>query len=156
MSETWWGIFFRKWPKTRIFTYFGVQSGPKIGPLRPIFQYLQWACEAIMMWNQWKLFEKVTKVQNFDILWGPKWPKNWAFEAHIVHISESCSNDHKKARLMWIQGKLFNKIVENLNIFWLIWRSKMAKKFGPLGPIFYTPTKVAKTSKIVIFYVFCN
>ena len=109
--------YLRKWPKTRIFTYFVIWSGPKIGPLRPIFSshlkllamsmrsntdmkrmriftyfwakmapklghcvpysthgwmYLQWACEAVLMWNH---FEKVTEVQNFYLLSGPKWPK---------------------------------------------------------------------------------
>ena len=31
------GKFLRKWPKTGILTSLGAQSGPKIGPLRPIF-----------------------------------------------------------------------------------------------------------------------
>ena len=50
---------------------------------------LQWSCEAILMWKQWKLVEKVTQVQNFDLLWGPKWPKKCTLEARIVHISKS-------------------------------------------------------------------
>ena len=28
--------FLRKWPNTRIFTYFGAQNGPEIGSMRPI------------------------------------------------------------------------------------------------------------------------
>ena len=54
-----------------------------------------------------------TKVQNFDLRWGPKWPKNWNFEAHIVHISESSSE--LQVRPVWTQRKIFNKIVKNLN-----------------------------------------
>ena len=168
MRNQW--IIFRKLPATGIFTYFGAQSGPKIGPLRPIFsthlkvlamsmwsntdakpvktfwendqrpefllilgpkmapklglwgpyfthhwKYLQWVCEAILMWNHRKLFEKVTKVQNFDLLWGPKWPTNWAFEAHVVHISESNSIEHTKQDWCEFRGKHFIIIVENLN-----------------------------------------
>ena len=91
----------RKWPKTGIFCNFGAQSGPKIGPLRTIFstQYLQWTrwtLEAKLMWNQWKHFEKVTKYQTFDLIWGPKRPRNWAFEAHNFHISASSFNGHIK------------------------------------------------------------
>ena len=36
----------------------------KLGPYSAQrWKYLQWACEAILMWNQWNLFEKVTEVQ---------------------------------------------------------------------------------------------
>ena len=76
----------RKWPKTWILTYFGSQ---KWSPNR--------ASEAHT--PQTKLFQKVTKVQNFDLLLGPKWP-------------ETSSNE---ARLMWTKRKLFNKIIETLN-----------------------------------------
>ena len=30
--------------------------------------------------------------------------------------------------------------------FWLIWRPKMATNLSVLGPVFYTPTKVAPAS----------
>ena len=30
----------------------------------------------ILMWNQWKLFEKTGKDRNFDLFWAPKWSKN--------------------------------------------------------------------------------
>ena len=64
--------FLRKWPNTRILTYFGAQNGQEIGR---------------------------------------------AFEAHIVHISESNSNASSyKARLVWIKTKLFNKIFKNLDL----------------------------------------
>ena len=73
------------------------KMSPKLGPRGPYsthrWKYLQWACESILMWSP---FEKLTKVQNFDLLWCPKWPKNGAFEALIVHISESSPNEHIK------------------------------------------------------------
>ena len=71
---------------------YGAQSGLQIEPLRPIFStFLTIICKRARMW---KLFEKVTKHQNVDLLWGPKWPRNWAFEAHIIRISERSSNEH--------------------------------------------------------------
>ena len=48
------------------------------------------------MQNQWKIFEKMTKDWNFDLFGGPKWPKNWASEAHILHTSKSTYNEHVK------------------------------------------------------------
>ena len=50
--------------------------GPKVaqklglwGPYSPhIKKYSQWSCEAILMWNQWKPFEKVTEHQNYYLL----------------------------------------------------------------------------------------
>ena len=38
----------------------------------------------------------MTKDRNFDLFGGPKWPKNWASEAHILHTSESNWNEHVK------------------------------------------------------------
>ena len=84
--------------------------GPKSlwGPYSPhILKYLQWACEAILKWNQWKRFEKVIKDKNFDLLWGPKWLRNWAFETHIVHLSESSSNRHIEQDWCESRGKFF-------------------------------------------------
>ena len=31
-------------------------------------KYLQWACETILMWSNWKLFENVAKHQKFYLL----------------------------------------------------------------------------------------
>ena len=146
--------------------YLGAQNDPEIGPLGPIFNTpLKLTCTPRLMWNQWKFFEKMTKDRNFDLFGGPKWPRNWASEVHILHTYKSTWNEHVKqyccetsenflrkwpntdlsyfgaqngpeigplrgtyftrlwqqlqcaykARLMWIQGKLFNKIFENLN-----------------------------------------
>ena len=51
----------------------------------------------------------MTKHQNFDLLWGPKWPRNWALEAHIVHICESSSNDHNKQDWCKSRGNFLTK-----------------------------------------------
>ena len=48
------------------------------------------------VWNQWKLFEKITKDLNLDLFLGPKWSQNWASAAHIPHIAESTCNEHVK------------------------------------------------------------
>ena len=47
-----------------------------------------------MMWNQWKIFEKMTEDLNCDLFCGPKWPGNWASGANIQHTSKSSSNWH--------------------------------------------------------------
>ena len=47
-----------------------------------------------MMWNKWKIFEKMTEDLNYDKFWGPKWPENWASEANIQHTSKSNANWH--------------------------------------------------------------
>ena len=93
------GKVLRKWPKTMIWLILGtkVASGPKIGPLRPIFSTHLKSSFKEHVKPYWceigeNFFEKVTKDQHFDWLWGPKWPKNWTFETHIVHNSDSCSN----------------------------------------------------------------
>ena len=128
----------------------------------------------------------MTKDYNSYLLWGPKWPKNWpseahilltskstcneyvkqywcatnkpflikwpntriltyigaqnwVFEAHIVHISESSSNEHIKQDWCESRGNLLTKY----SITWILTHleAQMAQQFGPLGPIFYTPTK---------------
>ena len=83
----------RKWPKNWILTYLGYQNGPKLGFWGPYsthrWKYWQWTFEAILMWNQRKLFMKVTKVQNFDlpVLWGPKWPQKMGlWSPYCTHL----------------------------------------------------------------------
>ena len=64
----------RKWPNTRILSYFGAQNGPEIGPIlyaspnEPIQQ--DW-CE-----SRGIFFNKTFDYLNFDSLGGPKCPKN--------------------------------------------------------------------------------
>ena len=50
----------------------------------------------------------------FWLIWGPKY---WAFDDHIVHISESSSNEHIKLDVN-AEEFFFNKIVKNLNFDW--------------------------------------
>ena len=136
--------FLRKWPKTGMLTYLGAQSGPKIGPLRPIF-YTHLKVLGMSMWSNTvvkpvKTFEKETKHQKFFLLWGPKWPRNWAFEAHILHISESSSNVHIKQD--WCESRPnFSTKYSKAWIFTLL----EAQNLG-LWCLFYTPTKVAPMS----------
>ena len=81
------GQFLRKWPKTGILTYLGAQSGPKTGPLRPIFStYIK--VLGMSMWSNTvvKVFLKVTKHQKFVLLWGPKWPEIGPLR-HIFYTS---------------------------------------------------------------------
>ena len=66
----------------------GPQNDSEIGPLRPIFNTpLKVAQIDMLTTNQWKMFENITKDRNYDLFWDPKWPKNWASEVHILHIS---------------------------------------------------------------------
>ena len=44
-----------------------------------------------------------------DLLWSPKWPRNWAFEAHIVYISESSRHEHIKQDWCRESRAKFNK-----------------------------------------------
>ena len=37
-----------------------------------VLKYLQWAFEAMLMWNQWKHFAEMPKDQNFDLFGGQK------------------------------------------------------------------------------------
>ena len=81
------------------FTYLGVRSGPNIRPLRHILS-THLKVLAMSMWTDVKpmktFLRKWPKTSIFTLLLGPKRPRNWAFEAHIVHISESSSNENIK------------------------------------------------------------
>ena len=132
----------RKWPMTGILIYFGTQHGPKIGPMRPIIHtppevatMSMW--KKILMWNQWKSFEKMTNDRNFGPIWGPF---NWASEAHIVHISESSYNEHIKQDWYESRGS-FTKINEDLR-FDLFGGSKWPKNVGLWGLILHTYKKI--------------
>ena len=128
--QDWWETSgkWEKWPKTGIFTYLGTQGGPKIGPLRPIF-HTPLKVFTMRIWSN-------TDVKPVETFWesdqspeflhtlGSKMAKkNWAFEAHIVHISESSSNEHIKQDWCESRGNLLTKLSKIL-----IWF------------IFYTPT----------------
>ena len=92
------GNFLRKWPKTLSFTYFGGPKWPKNSASEAHIlrtskntrnELVKQYCADV---KPVKTFEKVTKHQNLDSLWDKKWPRNWYFEVHIVHISESSSS----------------------------------------------------------------
>ena len=135
-------IVFRKWPKTGILTYLGDQSGPKIGPLRPKFP-THLKVLAMIRWSNTDVKPVETFLESDQT---PEFWLTWSFEAHIVHISESSSNEQRKQD--WcemIQRKLFNKIYVNLN-FDSFGDKKWSKKFG-------SPTTVAPMSLKIKFQV---
>ena len=138
--ETWW----QKGQKPEFYPIWKPQMTWKFGPIRPIFYtHPKLAATSRLMKfhvNPWKIFpestRKLTFWPNFYLFGSPKWPKNRASEAQLLHASKS------KARSMWMQWKLFDKIVENL-----------IPKFEFLEPIFYTPRKSAATSLEIKFHV---
>ena len=94
------GKYLRKWLNTGIFTYSGAQSGPKTGPLGPIFS-THLKVLAMSMWSNTgvkpvKTFWKNDQRPEFVLLWGPKWSPNCAFKAHIPHTTECTCNEHVK------------------------------------------------------------
>ena len=103
------------------------------------------------MLNQWKLFEKVTKHQNFDLLWGPEWPRNWTFGAHIVHISESSPNGHIKQDWSESTGNFFRKYSKTLIMTHL--ESKSGPKIWASGAYLLHTYKVAPISFWIKFQV---
>ena len=90
----------------------GPKTAPKLGSelwgpySTHLWNYLQ--C-AILVWSQRKLFDKMTIDQNFYLLLGPKWPKTWAFKAHIVRILGSSSNEHIKQDWCESRGNFLTK-----------------------------------------------
>ena len=106
--------------------------------------YLQWACEALLMWNQWNLCEKMTKDLNCNLFWDPKWPQNWTSEAHIPHTGECTYNEHVKQYWCETSENLLRKWPKSriLTSFGI----QNDPKIGPFRPILYTPLKVAQMS----------
>ena len=94
----------RKWPKT----YLGVQNGPKIGPVRPIF-YLPLEVATMNMWNNTNVKPTESSTVKNRYLGPISGSQNWAFEAHIVHISESSSNHYRKQDWCEFRGNCFTK-----------------------------------------------
>ena len=128
------GNLFRKWPKTGIVTYFGAQSGPKNGTSEAndfdtyqsihnehVKQYWCWACEIILVLNQWKLFEKNDQRDEFYLSWVLKWPPNVPYSTHCWKYFEWAS----EAILMWSQWKLY-EIVTKVQHFDLIWGPELS------------------------------
>ena len=75
-----------------------------------IQNYSQWTCEAILIWNRWKCFEEVTKVQNVYLLKAPKCPKNRAFGAHIININKGSSSGLNKQYWCESRGSFLTKL----------------------------------------------
>ena len=101
------GKFFRKLPKTGILTYLGAQSGPKIGPLRPIFS-TRLKVLGMSMWSN-------TVVKPVKTFWE--------------------SDQTPEIFLLWAQkfglwGPYFTLLWIRKPEFWLIWRHKMAQNLG--------------------------
>ena len=80
------------------------------------------------MWNQWKIFEKMTEDLNHVLFWGPKWPRNRASGPDIQHPSKKYLKSTCKPRLMWHQWKIFEKMTEDWN-FVLFWGPKWPKNW---------------------------
>ena len=96
------------------------------------------------MWNQWKIFEKMTKDLNHVLFWGPKWPGNWASEADVRHTTKSSSNWHVNQDWCQTSGKCLRKW-KNTGIF-TYFGARSGPKIGPLRPTFSTHLKLLAMS----------
>ena len=110
--------------------------GPKIGPLRPIFHIPLKVLAMSMLSNtdvkSVKTFREVEKSR----IWLTSGVRNGLkldVEAHIVHISESTSNEHLKQNWCEPEGTFLQN--SRKPEFLLICRPK---NLGRWGPIFYT------------------
>ena len=120
--------------------FWGVKSGPKIRPLRPIFcTHLK--VLAIRMWsninvNSVKTFWESDQTPEFWLTLGLI---NWAFEAHVLLISESSSNQHIKRD--WCESRA--KCLTKYSKTWIFThlQAQNGPKFGLMGPVFCTPKK---------------
>ena len=64
----------------------------------------------------------------FLLIWGPKWPKNWSSEAHILHISKSTWNEHVK-QYCCETSENFWEITKHQNLF-LLWGPKWPRNWA--------------------------
>ena len=86
----------------------------------------------------------MTKDQNFDLFWGPKWPKSWPSGAHILHTTKSTGNEHVKQ--YWCQSsENFLRKWTKTGIF-TYFEAENGPKIELLRPIFYTHIKVVTMS----------
>ena len=101
--------------------------------------------------KQVKTFRESDQEPEFFLLRGPKRPKNWALEAHIVHISENSFNERVKQDWCESRSNFFNKIVENLNLdsfdSFEIWHKQ------PSLGVSHSYYETTGTHLMVIFYV---
>ena len=130
---------------TWIMIYLGAQNDPEIGPLGPIFNTLLKLAQIDMytktdaqpVGNIWENDQR----PEFWLIWGPKWPQNWASEAHILHTSKSTWNEHVKQYCCETGKKLLRKWPNTRNFSYF--GAQNGPEIGPLRPIFYTSLKVA-------------
>ena len=131
--------------KDRNFDLFGDPKWPK-----------NWASEAHILhiykstWNEHvkqygcESFFESDQTPEICLTLGPKMARNWAFEAHILHISESSSNAHIKQDWREYRANVLTKYSKTLILTHL--EATNGLKIGPLGPLFYIPSKVAPMS----------
>ena len=88
-----------------------------------------------------EIFWENDQDRNFDLFGGPKWPQNWASEAHILHTSKSTWNEHVKQYCCETSENFFEKLPNTTNFSYF--GAQNSPEIGPLRPIFYTSLKVA-------------
>ena len=115
--------------------YLGAQNDPEIGPLVPIFNTpLKVAQIDIYTKTDAKpvdFFLEMTKDRNFDLFGGPKWPKYWASEAHILHTYKSTWNEHVKQYCCETSENVLRKWPNTRNLSYF-----GGPKMGLWGPYF--------------------
>ena len=135
--------FFRIWLKTWIMIYFGAQNAPEIGPLRRIFNtHINVAqigtytrTDAKPVDNVWESDQR----PGFRPIFGSKWDKNLASEAHIIHITKylQCASEIIP---MWNPWKLLKKWPKTgISTHF---GAQNGPKIGPLRPIFPTSLNI--------------
>ena len=83
----------------------------------------------------------MTKDLNPVLLWGPKLPGNWAFEADIQHTTKRSSNWHAKHDSCETSGKFLQKLLKTGMYTYFVVQS------GPkIWPILSTHSKVLAMS----------
>ena len=137
------GNFLRKWPKTGIFIYSGAQTGPKIGPLSPIFSTHLEAL-AMSMWSNTdvkpvKTFYENDERPDFWLILDPKIAPKLGFDAHLPYTDESTCNEHVKQ--YWCKTSENFRESDQSPELDLLWGPKW-----PVRPILYTSLKVAPMS----------
>ena len=82
--------------------------------------------------------KKMTKVWILIYLGGPKWPENWASEAHMSRTPESTCIEHVKQYWCEISENILRKWPKfRILIFFVV-------QIGPkIGPTYFTSLKVA-------------
>ena len=89
--------------------YFRAQNGVEIWPMRPIFSTPLKVTQIDKLTEIDAKPAKITKDRNFDLFGGPKWHKNRASEAHILHTCKSTCNKHVKQNWCKINENFLRK-----------------------------------------------